>query len=121
MTKGPLTRSKSNKVLGGVAGGIAAYTGLDLGITRVITAVACFTGIGLAAYAAAWALLPEEGKTTSAMEDLANRVYGKPGEPGAEPAPGSEWVPTPESDAVTEPEVVIEPEPVEPETPAEQG
>jgi phage shock protein PspC (stress-responsive transcriptional regulator) len=53
-------------MLGGVAGGIARYLNADVTLVRVITAVlALCTGVGAAAYLAAWLLLPEEGKAQS--------------------------------------------------------
>ncbi|WP_062528689.1 PspC domain-containing protein [Demequina rhizosphaerae] len=55
-----ITRGDS-RVLGGVASGIAERLGWSLGWTRVgVAAVALLThGLGLLAYAAAWALLPD--------------------------------------------------------------
>ena len=71
MAQGQLTRSRTNRVIGGVAGGIAAYTGLDSGIVRLITAVVViFTGVGLVAYIAAWIILPEEGSSSSGLDSI---------------------------------------------------
>jgi len=67
-----LTRSRSNRFLAGVAGGIAAYTGTDPTIVRLITAilVCCTAGFGLAAYIVAWIILPEEGSATSGLDQI---------------------------------------------------
>jgi phage shock protein PspC (stress-responsive transcriptional regulator) len=63
---GQLHRSANDKMLGGVAAGIARYLNADITLVRVITAVlALCTGVGAAAYVAAWLLVPEDGKTQS--------------------------------------------------------
>jgi phage shock protein PspC (stress-responsive transcriptional regulator) len=61
-----LRRSANDKMLAGVASGIARYLNADVTLVRVITAVlALCTGVGAAAYLAAWLLLPEDGKSQS--------------------------------------------------------
>lgn len=56
-----LYRSKSDKVLGGVCGGLAKYLGVDPIIIRLIWAVATLGyGIGLLAYILAWIIIPQE-------------------------------------------------------------
>ena len=82
-----LTRSKTNKILGGVAGGIAAYTGLDSGIVRLITAiVVLITGIGPLLYIAAWIILPEEGSATTGLDKIVSSF--KSNTPKDTPNPG---------------------------------
>ena len=57
-----LRRSADNKMLAGVAGGIARYFGVDVTLVRVIIAALCLlNGVGVALYIAAWLLIPEEG------------------------------------------------------------
>ncbi len=57
-----LRRSKDDQVVGGVAGGLGAATGIDPLIFRVAFVAAAFLGgAGLVLYIAAWALIPEEG------------------------------------------------------------
>jgi phage shock protein PspC (stress-responsive transcriptional regulator) len=57
-----LRRSADDKMLAGVAGGIARYLGADVTLVRVIiAALVLFTGVGAAAYAVAWLLIPEDG------------------------------------------------------------
>ena len=66
-----LTRSKSNRIIAGVAGGIAAYTGIDSGIVRLVTAIAVlFTGVGPILYILAWVLLPEEGASSTGLDAI---------------------------------------------------
>ena len=57
-----LRRSANDKMLGGVAGGIARYLGADVTLVRVIiAALALLNGVGVALYIAAWLLIPEDG------------------------------------------------------------
>jgi phage shock protein PspC (stress-responsive transcriptional regulator) len=63
---GQLRRSGDDRMLAGVAGGIARYLGADVTLVRVITAVlALFTGAGAALYIAAWLLIPADGDDES--------------------------------------------------------
>ncbi|MGB9679332.1 MAG: PspC domain-containing protein [Thermoanaerobacteraceae bacterium] len=56
-----LYRSKQQKLIAGVCGGIANYFKVDVTIVRLIWAViSLFWGIGIAAYIIAWILIPEE-------------------------------------------------------------
>ena len=62
MTK-KLYRSRSDKKLCGVCGGLADYFELDVNIIRVAAIVSCFFGgSGLVAYIAAAFLIPEQGQ-----------------------------------------------------------
>jgi phage shock protein PspC (stress-responsive transcriptional regulator) len=61
-----LRRSTDDKMLAGVAGGIARYLNVDVTLVRVIFAVlALLNGAGLALYIAAWLLIPEDGEDQS--------------------------------------------------------
>ena len=61
-----LRRSADDKMLGGVAGGIARYLNADVTLVRVIiVALALFTSVGVALYIAAWLLIPEDGEDES--------------------------------------------------------
>ena len=61
-----LRRSADDKMLGGVAGGIARYLNADVTHVRVIiAALALFTSVGVALYIAAWLLIPEDGEDES--------------------------------------------------------
>jgi phage shock protein PspC (stress-responsive transcriptional regulator) len=63
---GQLRRSGDDRMLAGVAGGIARYLGADVTLVRVIIAVlALFTGAGAALYLAAWLLIPADGDEES--------------------------------------------------------
>jgi phage shock protein PspC (stress-responsive transcriptional regulator) len=61
-----LRRSADDKMLAGVAGGIARYLDVDVTLVRfLIAALALFNGAGLALYAAAWLLIPADGDDQS--------------------------------------------------------
>jgi len=56
-----LYRSRKNRVLGGVCGGLGSYLNIDPVLLRVIWAVLFFAGgMGLLAYIIAWIIMPEE-------------------------------------------------------------
>ena len=56
-----LYRTKNDKKLAGVCGGIANYIGMDPTIVRVAWAViSCFAGIGIVAYIVCALVVPEE-------------------------------------------------------------
>jgi phage shock protein PspC (stress-responsive transcriptional regulator) len=56
-----LTRSKTDRMVAGVAGGIANYMSVDPVIVRILfVALAIFGGGGIILYLACWLLMPEE-------------------------------------------------------------
>jgi phage shock protein PspC (stress-responsive transcriptional regulator) len=60
---GQLRRSGDDKMLAGVAGGLAHYLGADVTLVRVIiAALVLLTGAGAALYIAAWLLIPADGE-----------------------------------------------------------
>ncbi len=63
-----LTRSETDKVMAGVAGGIAEYYGWDPWLVRLAFVVASFAGgIGIFLYLALWIALPRGSPSTPAM------------------------------------------------------
>ncbi len=74
----PLRRSADDKMLAGVAGGIARYLDADVTLVRVIiAALTLFTGAGAALYAAAWLLIPEDGNDQSIAAAWIERRRGR--------------------------------------------
>ena len=66
---GQLRRSADDKMLAGVAGGIARYLNTDVTLVRIIVAaLVLFTGAGVALYVAAWLLIPADGEDQSVAE-----------------------------------------------------
>ena len=82
MAAGRLTRSESDKKIAGVAGGMAAYFGVDPTLVRVLWVVAAVMGWGLLAYVILWVVLPKGPPSTPAMR-LAEERYAR-GEISAE-------------------------------------
>ncbi|MEJ2889141.1 PspC domain-containing protein [Actinomycetospora aeridis] len=62
-------RSVHDRWIAGVCGGIAARTGLDVTLVRVLAVLLAVFGhlVGLIAYLAAWALVPEEDVSPSTV------------------------------------------------------
>jgi signal transduction histidine kinase/phage shock protein PspC (stress-responsive transcriptional regulator) len=64
--RGSWRRVPEQRVLGGVAAGISARTGIDVNVVRTVFVVAAFAGgFGIACYLAAWLLIPATGEATS--------------------------------------------------------
>ncbi|AXT84067.1 PspC domain-containing protein [Aeromicrobium sp. A1-2] len=59
-----LTRSRDEKWIGGVCGGIAAYTDLDVNLIRLLLVIVTVLGAGslIVAYVVAWILMPRAPK-----------------------------------------------------------
>ena len=69
--RGQLRRSRDDKVLGGVAGGLAEYTGIDALLWRVgAIALTVVAGSGVVVYALLWLLMPSApaGPPAAAVE-----------------------------------------------------
>jgi phage shock protein PspC (stress-responsive transcriptional regulator) len=76
MAAGQLTRSTEDKRLGGVAGGLAAYFGLDATLIRVAWVIAGLMGWGIALYIILWIVLPEGPASTPAIR-VAEERYAR--------------------------------------------
>ena len=55
-----LYRSRTEKVFGGVCGGLGVYFGVDPVILRITWAVLALSGIGILAYLICWLAVPPE-------------------------------------------------------------
>jgi phage shock protein C len=69
-----LYRSKTQRMAGGICGGLGHYMDIDPTVIRLIWVVmSLFTwGIGLLFYIVAWVIIPEEG----APDDVNSLPYG---------------------------------------------
>ena len=69
-------RRDDDKILGGVCSSVSRRLGVDANVTRLAAAtVVCFTGgTAVAAYAAAWMLIPREGEKSSIAQNLINKA-----------------------------------------------
>lgn len=68
-----LFRSRSDRKLGGVAGGLANYLGIDPTLIRIAFVVLALTGLTVLVYLAAWVIVPEH------PAEQAEQVWTKPG------------------------------------------
>ena len=58
---GRLTRSRTDRMIAGVCGGFAAYSGIDANIVRlVMVLLAVMGGSGVVLYLVAWVIVPAE-------------------------------------------------------------
>jgi len=66
-----LRRSTTDRVIGGVCGGLGQYTGIDPVVFRIVFGVlAVFGGAGLVLYALAWLLVPDDTAAESEAQRL---------------------------------------------------
>ena len=86
MATSTLYRTRSNKMNGGVAGGLADYLNMFVSLVRIVTAlVVLFTGVGPILYLLAWFILPEEGSTRTgfdAVREEADKFKAHKGDQG---------------------------------------
>jgi len=70
-----LERNSDNKMIAGVASGVADFYGLDTSIVRIVWLLSIFLGgIGLVAYVVMWIVLPESGQERSVAHDIREKV-----------------------------------------------
>ena len=70
----PIKRSRDDRMLGGVCGGIARHFGLDPVLVRVATvALVCAVGAGAVAYVAAWILMPLDDEPGTTVPSVPGR------------------------------------------------
>ena len=73
-----LRRSRTDRVISGVAGGLGEYFGVDPVIFRVLFAVlSFFGGVGLVMYGLAWLLVPEPEVNTSALDKAIGQLRAR--------------------------------------------
>src|SRR5437763_163238 len=64
--RGPLRRSPDDRLIAGVAGGVAGRLGVDATLVRIgLVLFGLASGVGVAAYVLAWLLVPVAGETTA--------------------------------------------------------
>lgn len=78
MSKRKLTRSTDDRMVAGVAGGLAEHFAVDSTLVRVAWVLAVvFGGFGLLAYVILWIVLPEEGQGASSASEIAEERYAR--------------------------------------------
>jgi phage shock protein C len=74
-----LVRSTSNRVIGGVCGGVAQYLNMDANLVRILTVlISLFTGVPVILYIIALFVIPEDTSQPTAPPP----VTGAPTQPG---------------------------------------
>jgi phage shock protein PspC (stress-responsive transcriptional regulator) len=67
----PLRRSTSDRLVGGVAAGVAHYFDVEVTLVRLAFVLLVFVGgFGVPLYVASWLLIPEEGRDQSVLSEL---------------------------------------------------
>lgn len=68
-----LYRSREDKIIGGVCGGLAKYFDVDPTLIRILAVVSIFiNGIGIIAYIIAWIIVPLEPSNSNRTEDVSD-------------------------------------------------
>lgn len=86
-----LRRSRTDRYVGGVCGGVATYLNMDATLVRILTVVlTLFTGVPVVLYLVALFLMPEEDVAPAApVGQVGDPVWGAGGPPWAQ-APGAQ-------------------------------
>ena len=79
-TQRRLYRSRTDRMLGGVAGGLGDYFAVDPVLIRLAWVALAFAGIGVLAYIAAWIIVPEEPVGETAGVPAATRPPRRSGD-----------------------------------------
>jgi phage shock protein PspC (stress-responsive transcriptional regulator) len=67
----PLRRSATDRLLGGVAAGLAQHFDVDTAVVRLaFVLLTVVGGFGVPLYVAGWLLIPEEGANQSVLSEL---------------------------------------------------
>jgi len=69
-----LMRSRTDKVIAGVAGGIGQYLAIDPVIVRLAFVALCLTGVGILLYPVLWLIMPVEGGKRATPEEVFDDV-----------------------------------------------
>jgi phage shock protein C len=65
LTQKKLVRTRDERMIAGVCGGLARYAGVDAVLVRLgMVALVLFGGTGILLYIACWILMPEEETST---------------------------------------------------------
>jgi phage shock protein PspC (stress-responsive transcriptional regulator) len=76
MDKSRLVRSQSDRMLGGVCGGLGQYLGIDAILVRIFFLLFAFAGGGVLVYLILWMVIPDEERvfTGSDQRDFGERA-----------------------------------------------
>ena len=90
-----LTRSTTNRMIGGVCGGLAEYLNMDATLVRILTVlISLFTGVPVILYIIALFVIPEAGAAPSApWYPPVTGAQGAPAYPSSMSAPPTRRTP----------------------------
>ncbi len=69
-----LYRSRNDRMIAGIAGGLGDYLKIDPVLVRLVIVVLAITGVGILAYIIGWVIIPEEPHPDAAAESDPGRV-----------------------------------------------
>ncbi|HMQ30965.1 MAG TPA: PspC domain-containing protein [Chloroflexaceae bacterium] len=70
-----ITRSRSNRMIAGVAGGLASYFGIDPMFVRIgFVVLALINGFGALLYFVLWLIVPNEGSLAEGRSNVQDAV-----------------------------------------------
>jgi phage shock protein PspC (stress-responsive transcriptional regulator) len=74
----PLCRPFQDRMLAGVASGVARYLNIDVTVVRIVLAVlAVVGGVGVPIYLAGWLLIPDEGAEQSIAAGFIQSLHAR--------------------------------------------
>ena len=104
-----LTRSRSNKIVGGVCGGVAQYLNMDVTLVRILTVlISLFTGVPVVLYIIALFVIPEEDEPGAPRYPGVTGAQANSGGYSYPPAAAPEYAPYPPTGAASAPRVGAE-------------
>lgn len=81
MSETRLTRSKKDRIVAGVCGGLSAYLDIDSVLVRLAFVILLFaSGIGLPIYVILWIVMPEQDSDSSSDADIIQKNLGEMGD-----------------------------------------
>ncbi len=69
-----LRRNTDDKIIAGVASGVAEFFDLDTSVVRVVWAVAALFGVGIPLYLIMWLVVPGKGQDRAIVSDIVDQV-----------------------------------------------
>ena len=72
-----LRRNIDDKVIAGVASGVAEFFDLDVTVVRVVWAVAALFGFGIPVYLIMWLVVPEKGQERAVVSEIVDQISHK--------------------------------------------
>jgi phage shock protein PspC (stress-responsive transcriptional regulator) len=96
-----LVRSTSNRVIGGVCGGVADYLNMDANLVRILTVlISLFTGVPVILYIIALFVIPEDNTVPTAPPPVTGAsTYSGPFSGTQSPTPPPAYAPYPNAGA----------------------